>query len=287
MFISGRLKRFTIQSTLMKNQISVKPKKSDPFLGNVHSLMKLTLMKKSKISKLTLDLPELINFEPTGNLVYTYSNPFSNDENRKVRQPSVSRNSAQVESLERTSSSQAQDDNESSGSKEYHMQDDSLLQPKSALHLPPNTPLLPYYVGYGGRSILMSDKVDVMIHAENLISQIADELQPPYEQSMLEKYIILKNLVRIMSREQYSELEDYILRNKDDRYNDKWSILYDVVVQAGTGPALLTIENWIKNKKLGDYEAAQLISKIPKKVRLPDAEYIRTLFVSIHIVHAQ
>jgi len=283
MFISGNLKHFTIQSTLMKNHISVKPKKTDPFLGNVHDLMTLTLTKRNKISKFTLDLPELTNFESTGNLVYTYSNPFSNVENRRMRLPSISRNSEQVESLERSSSS-SQDDNESSSSsKEYHKQDDSLLRLRSALHLAPSVPLLPDYVGYEGRSIQMS-KVDVVKNAGDLISRIADELQLPYAICCctLEKYIILKKIVRTMNREQYSELEDYILRNKDeDRYNDMWSILRDVVTQAGTGPALLTIENWIKNKKFEGVMAARLISQLPKKTRLPDAEYIEKLFVSI------
>jgi len=283
MFISGNLKHFTIHSTLMKNHISVKPEKTDPFLGDVHNFMRLTLMKKNKISKLTLDSPELTNFESTGNLVYTYNNPFSHVENRRMRQPSISRNSEQVESLERpSSSSQDQDDNESSSSsKEYYKQDDSLLHLRSALHLAPSVPLLPYYVGYKGKSIQMSDKVNVVKHAGDLISQIADELQPPYKESTLEKYIILKNLVRTMSRKQYSELEDYILHNKDEQDRDTWSILRDAVTQAGTGPALLTIENWIKNKKLEGVEAARIVSELPKKARLPDAKYVKKLFVSI------
>lgn len=150
----------------------------------------------------------------------------------------------------------------------------------------PNVPLLPYFVGYNGKAIQMSDKIDAVEQAEKLISEIADALQFPYKTSeaTLEKYIILKNLLRTMSYKQLTELENRVLRNnegQDERYNNVWSLFRDVIAQVGTGPALLTIQNWIKTRKVEGIQAARLISQIPKNVRQPTAEYVKAFYVSI------
>ncbi|XP_011695975.1 PREDICTED: vitellogenin-3-like [Wasmannia auropunctata] len=274
MIITGDLKRFTIQSTETKNQVSVKPDVSDPFIGAVHSLTRLTLARRSKVSNPLSDQLESANFESTGNLLYAYNDPFSGSENRKARHPSISQNSAQVQSSESSSSSQS-----SSSEEDAMLLDDSLWQSKAPLHLAPNVPLLPYFVGYKGKTIQMSDKVNVVEHAANLISQIAEEVgsSSKITGDTLEKYTILKNLVRTLNLEQYAELEKRVNSlNKEGQY--VWSILRDVVTHAGTGPALLTIHNWLKTKQIKGIEAASIISQIPRHVRHPTAEYIQAFF---------
>ncbi|XP_011695974.1 PREDICTED: vitellogenin-2-like [Wasmannia auropunctata] len=273
MIITGDLKRFTIQSIQTKNQVSVKPDVSDPYLGAVHSMIKLTLAKKSKVSNPLSDQHESVNLESTGNLLYAYNDPFSSSENRKLRHSSISRNSAQVQSSESSSSSQ------SSSEENVMLLDDSLWQSKAPLHMAPNVPLLPYFVGYKGKTIQMSDKVNVVEQAANLISQIAEEVASPSKtnRDTLEKYTIVKNLIRTMNLKQYAELEQRVNAVNGEDQN-VWSIFRDLVTHAGTGPALHTIQNWIKSKKIKGIEAARIISQIPKHVRHPTAEYVQAFF---------
>lgn len=293
--ISGNLKRFTIQSSVLRNEISVKRENSDSFLGTVHSIMKLILAKKNQISNSMLESQEVTQLESTGNLVYTYNNPFSKSEERRAYNPSISRNSGQVQSSEsssssQSSSSQSSESSESSSSsqssEERHV---SIVQSETALHLAPNVPLLPYFVGYNGKAIQLSDQVNAVERAQSLISQIATELQSPRQitsQNTLEKFTILKNLLRTMSRQQYVELEEQLFSNhytpsQDNSQQDVWRIYRDAVSHAGTGPAFLTLVQWIKSGKVEGIEAARLVSQIPKNVQQPTAEYVKAFFVSI------
>lgn len=293
--ISGDLKRFTIQSSVTKNQISINPKQSDSFLGTVYSIMKLTLAKRNKISDSMLESQELTNLESTGNLVYTYNHPFSKSEERRPNRPNISQNSGQVQSSERSSETSpccsSSESNEtsssSSSSSSSNKKHVSMLQPETALHMAPNVPLLPYFVGYNGKAIRLSDKVNVVDVAYIILYQITEELQDLNQissQTMLEKYTILKNLLRTMNHQEYVELEKQILRNQDkldsSSRNDAWNIYCDVVSHAGTGPALLTIANWLKSKKVEGVKAARLLSQMSKNVREPTAAYLKTYFVS-------
>ncbi|XP_071647177.1 vitellogenin-2-like [Temnothorax longispinosus] len=294
--LSGNLKRFVIQSVVTNAQISVSLGKSNPFLGNVYSVMKLSLVERQKLSNSQLGSLESTNLESIGNLMYTQNNPFSDTENRKERQPSVSWNSMQRQSSESSSSSSQEgaykshsrsSSSSSSSSEENYIPDP---EPTAELHLAPNVPLLPFFIGYKGKNIQMSDKVNAVDDAYNIIYKIADELQNPSQTLRqyvecfcpLEKFVILKNLLRVMNYEQYTELVNRVvsgdgIQNKQ-RHTDSKAVLRDAVAQAGTGPALLTIQNWLHNGKLGDAEAARVISQIPKNVRKPTAKYVRAFF---------
>lgn len=54
----------------------------------------------------------------------------------------------------------------------------------------------------------------------------------------------------------------------------------DAVAQAGTGPALATIRDWIKEEKVKSEEAAELVAVLPFTARTPTPEYVDALFVS-------
>lgn len=284
MIISGNLKHFTIQSTVTKNQISVKPKQSEP-VGAVHTITRLTLIKKGKSSNDMVGSQELNNLESTGNLVYTYNNPFSNSENRRERRPSVSRNSAQVQSSESSSSQNSHRGSSSSSSSSSEENEISNLQSKAAMHLAPNVPLLPYFIGYKGKSIQMSDKIDVVDLTLDLISQIAKEVESPVNPRVtLDKYLKLKDLLRVMNYEQYTEIENRLPKKSSSLLaNVMLSVYRDAVTQAGTGPALLTIGGWLKNRKVEGLEAARILSQIPKIVLQPTEEYVKTFYVSIYL----
>ncbi|XP_011061918.1 PREDICTED: vitellogenin-2-like [Acromyrmex echinatior] len=270
MLLSGHLKKFTIQSVVTKNHISVRPEKTDPFLGNVHSVLKLTLLKKDKISRPLSDSLESTNLESTGNLIYTYNNPFSDSENPIL--PSVSMNSEQIYSSERTSSSEKNWDNQNSFSRSSSDEDQSNILPKRMAM--PNAPKSP---------LLRLMTVTNMEQIKDLILEIATAINSSNDTNLsaMEQYVFLKNFVRIMSLKQIDELEERLrnLKIQDKDYkNVIWSVLRDTVAQVGTEPALLTIHNWLKNKKVEGLEAAKIVSQIARHVNKPTKEYVRMLY---------
>ncbi|KAG5318112.1 VIT1 protein, partial [Pseudoatta argentina] len=270
MLLSGHLKKFTIQSVVTKNHISVKPEKTDPFLGNVHSILKLTLLKKDKISSPLSDSLESTNLKSTGNLMYTYNNPFSDSENPIL--PSVSMNSEQIYSSERTSSSEKNWDNRNSFSSSSSEENQSNILPKRmTMHSAPKSPLLPFMT------------VTNIEQIKNLIHEIAVAIHSSNDTrlSAMEQYVFLKNFMRIMSLKQIGELEEHLhnLKIQDKDYkNVVWSVLRDTVAQVGTEPALLTIHNWLRNNKVEGLEAAKIVSQIPKHVHKPTKEYVRMFY---------
>ncbi|XP_011695972.1 PREDICTED: vitellogenin-1-like [Wasmannia auropunctata] len=279
---TGNLTCFTIQSSSMTDEISINSNINDMYSGVVYSSMNLTLDRMSQISN---PLPSSNNLVSTGNLVYTYNNPFSNQ--RKPRRSSVSRRTLESENHNSNSSS---DDN-SSEERDY-------LQPKPTLDEAPESPLLPYFIGYKGNSIQKSEE-DYILTAARLIGQITGEMEHFPEQILnepftdtLERVTILIRLIRTMNVNQIAEIENKLpelfyqddrnrLSNKEEQkvYDQAaWDVFCSTVAYAGTGPALIAIKNWIKTGKLEGKQAAQIISKIPKAAIAPTAEYIAAFF---------
>ncbi|XP_011879026.1 PREDICTED: vitellogenin-3-like [Vollenhovia emeryi] len=280
--ISGDLKSFTIHSAVMKNIITITNKKDDPALGTVNSVLKLHLIKKEKLPESSVEIFETNTrknkLQSTGNLLYVYNNPFSETENRKERRPTISKNSAQVESMEMEKLSSENELSSWSSSEEL-----SDVKSQTKLHLPPNAPLLPFFVGNKGKSIVMSGKFDAVKEARDLISQITDELQTPSQkmgQEMLEKFTNLKNLLRTMNRKQYEELQNAVLTKGEhsEDHKDAWPVLRDAVAHAATGPALLTIKSWLTSRLLKGVEAARVVSQISKNVREPSDKYLMAFY---------
>lgn len=107
--------------------------------------------------------------------------------------------------------------------------------------------------------------------AARLIDQITGEieyfsvdiLQQSFTET-LERFIILIRLIRTMNVKQIAEVENKLLelfyqdkRNKFSNKEDKkfydqtaWDVFRHAVPHAGTGPAFITIKNWIMNRKL-------------------------------------
>lgn len=262
--------------------------------------MNLTL---AKMEKMTNPLPTVNNPESTGNLVYIYSNPFSDTEERRVSKTAM--NSNQITSDNSLSSSEEKlkqdpnlrtDSTSSSSSSISSSEENDFWQPKPTLEDAPQNPLLPHFIGYKGKHIGKSGKVDVIKAAKELISQIANELEDASNipvHATLEKFTILCNLLRTMNRKQMTELETNMQISPNElKPNDKsqvikrntWTVFRDAITQAGTGPAFLTIKEWIERDNIRGMEAASIVSKLPKTVRTPTDSYIRSFFVSNHII---
>jgi len=186
----------------------------------------------------------------------------------------------------------------------YNSPFSSQPKPEPKLDEAPENLLLPYFIGYKGKSIQESEENYALV-AAYLIGQITGEieyfpvelLKHPFNET-LERFTILIRLIRTMNVEQIAEVENKLpeLFYQDSRskftsdenqksYNQTvWDVLCHAVAHAGTGPTLITIKNWIKNGKLKGIQAARIISKIPKSALAPTAEYVTAFFVNIFII---
>jgi len=220
--------------------------------------------------------------------------------------PHIARNSLPVLSSESSESSseerqQWQDikDPEDSSSESINSMPNSnergYLHSKPLIDQVPDNPLLPYFVGYKGKTIHNAEEVDVMEAAALLIKELPENIDSTqlrgFQPGLLDKFTILTRLIRTMNCKQINELQEKVTAiSTPENLNDElkkeyhqyyWSVLRDAVAHAGTGPAFITIKDWIMKKQLKGLEAARIISKLPKTLRTPTTDYIRAFFVSI------
>ena len=274
--VSGSLKRFAIQSSVTTSQMFISPRFYDYQNGMVASKMNLTLRSMERISR-PLHLPS--NPESTGNLVYIYNNPFSDIEERRAPRP-----------IDASKFNQGRTSESASSSSISSSEENTFWQPRPRLSDAPQNPLLPNFVGYKGKVIGKSDEINVVDATKELVSDIAKEIEDPSnipDNETLEKFTILCSLIRTMSRKQIMEAEGNLAVSPNElKSNDRsqafkqnaWAVFRDAITQAGTGPALLTIKNWVEKNVVRGLEAADIVSRIPKNARVPTAEYIRELF---------
>ncbi|XP_011879024.1 PREDICTED: vitellogenin-1-like [Vollenhovia emeryi] len=291
--ISGNLKRFTIQSSVTTNKILISSKIDDTYASAVYSRVNLTLDRMSTVSDL---MPVSNNLMSTGNLVYLYNSPFSN-QHRPHRPIDIlsslaARTSERHVSNRSSEKSHGDDDGRSNSNSEER----DYFQPKPNLSDAPESPILPYFVGYKGNSILKSEKNFTAI-ACNLIGWITEKIASYgafmwapsiLETDLPEKYIVLVRLMRTMNVAQITEIEETLselMARDSSHYEHKkllhetaWDILRNAIAHIGTGPALITIKSWIQNKKIEGMQAANIISRIPKAALTPTAEYVRAFF---------
>ncbi|XP_017797232.1 PREDICTED: vitellogenin-like [Habropoda laboriosa] len=302
--ISGDLKTFTIQSSVTTSKMFISPRLYDYQNGVVVSRMNLTLGDVKKIKK---PLSSSSNLESIGNLVYVYDNPFSDVDERRINK--VSLNSKQTltsDSLSSISSSEEVKNKEvkneqnlrsvssasasSSSSSISSSEENTFWQPKPTLEDAPQNPLLPNFIGYQGKFIGKSGEVDVTKAIKELVFQIANELEDPSNmpnEDTLDKFTVVCSLIRTMSRRQISQMLNTMhfspneLKSSDKSQaivQNAWAVFRDAIAQAGTGPALLIIKNWIEKKEISVSEAEDILYRLPKTARTPTAEYVKVLF---------
>nr|WRI53860.1 vitellogenin [Bombus eximius] len=296
--VSGTLESYTIQSAVTTNIMLINPRFHGNEQGLVASRVNLTL---ASVKKITSPLPKPSTAESTGNLVYIYSNPYSDKEERRVGNivedsdkvlilDSISSISSSEEATKDQNHQSILSDLFSSFSSISSSEEDHYWQPKPTMEDAPQNPLLPLFIGYYGKYIGKSNEVDVVAKSKELISQIANEMEDPngvYENQILEKFTILCSLFCAMNKQQLLQVDkDVRLSPNELKSTDKtlapkrnaWSVLKFAVAQAGTGPAFLVIKNWIETKEIDPETAADLLSKLPKTARTPTAEYIQEFF---------
>lgn len=290
--ISGSLKRFVIQSSVSTSKVAVSPRLYDDQTAIVISRMNVTLASMKTIGK---HIPSPADPESTGNLVFVYDNPFSDNEQRRNSVASKQGISSKWNDefmdfdKERLRNELYPDRHDSSSLSDS--EENGFWQPKPSLEDAPQNPLLPHFIGNNGKHVgHSSGNIDVVSAAKDIIFDIANNLETPSEipeQETLEKFTVLTSLLRTMNKRKLIELENALGINVDElNSEDKsqavkqnaWAVFRDTVTQAGTGPALLIIKKWIENKDLACMDAADVVTRIPKNARLPTDEYIRTFF---------
>ncbi|XP_014605280.1 PREDICTED: vitellogenin-like [Polistes canadensis] len=292
MVLSGTLKNFIVQSAVTRTKIIMKPRLVDEQESIVMSKMNVTLV---SVQEMTNQIPEPSRPISTGNLVYTYNDPFSENERRRPGQPSESFNSM---SNEVDSNSESNEElqlireqyGQSFKTNVVNDEDKRYWQKKPTLQDAPRNPFLPLFIGNKGKAVLLSDKTDFIKMVSTLVEEIANEIENPNtmpEQETLDKFTILSRLISSMSLEQINKAERNLHSvwneiSPDERNQIKNENIRDVyrdaIASAGTGPALMTIKRWIENKQIKEFEAAEVVSAIPKTARIPTAEYVDTLF---------
>lgn len=166
-------------------------------------------------------------------------------------------------------------------------------QPMPSLQSPPNTPFLPFFIGNKGNLIHSYKKIDGVSAAVKLAKEIAYDLQNPNVitgEDTLTKFNILTRVIRVLSASQIQQISEKLYypaekanpQSESESYKYRaWVAFRDAVAQAGTGPALVTIQQWIKNYQITGERAAQLLAVLPKTARYPTLEYMNYFFVSI------
>lgn len=165
----------------------------------------------------------------------------------------------------------------------------------SELKQPPESPLLPYFVGYMGKSIKGVDNMNLVKRARDIAIEIGREMQnPEYIPSghTLSKYVTLSSLVRIMNEKEIEQVGESLYKNSnkeegggdggegggDGGDDDAWKGFRDAVAESGTGPALLVVKNWILEGKMSGENAAEMISATAQSVRYPTETYIEEFY---------
>lgn len=157
----------------------------------------------------------------------------------------------------------------------------------------PETPLLPFTVGYKGNSIQHAKQINVVVEVEKMAQEIGQDLQNPNkiaEANTLEKFIILVRLLRTMNAKQIDEVQRQLYApaeqtdfqsTKSSVRNAAWKAFRDAAAEAGTPPAANQVMEWVEEKKVKGEEAAQLIATMGKSIRYPTEQLMQRFFVSI------
>uniref|UniRef100_A0A0K8SAK3 Vitellogenin-1 n=1 Tax=Lygus hesperus TaxID=30085 RepID=A0A0K8SAK3_LYGHE len=156
--------------------------------------------------------------------------------------------------------------------------------------MPPQSPFLPYFIGNQGNSIQASKQIDGVQAIQKLAKQIGAEVQQPNAipgDNTLSRFDIMSRVIRTMSAEQLKKATENLYfphskasakSSQDAQSYQAWTAFRDAVAQAGTGPALLALKDWIMSHKVNGQEAAELLSAVSNSARTPTPEYMDAFF---------
>ncbi|XP_052132925.1 vitellogenin-like, partial [Frankliniella occidentalis] len=189
------------------------------------------------------------------------------------------------------SSSSDSDSSSSSSSSSSTSSSEEWFQDMPKMNEAPKNPMLPYFVGYMGSSIQASNQINAIQAVQKLCQQIAHEIQNPNqipEKATLAKFSILARLIRTMDAKQLEQASQQLYTSASSKSASQsqsatekvaaWKAFRDAVAQAGTGPALQLIKEWIQNHKIQGEEAAEIVATLPMAARVPTKQYMDAFF---------
>nr|AGJ71349.1 vitellogenin [Chrysopa septempunctata]QBC41006.1 Vg1 [Chrysopa pallens] len=302
--ISGNLNRYTIQSSVTTNKIIVSPTLYNSQNGMVVSRFNITLEKVQSSSKPQSKLRSPISI---GNLVYSYNSPFAADNQVRPAKssspysPSVqididfdsdsseerrfyekrARSTRSVESENWGLLAGSPSSSEESNNNSYDADD---YQPMPTLEHAPEIPMYPFTMGNQGRSVkfAIDSTKSIMQLVQELAQQIENPNLIPKDQS-LSKFTLLVDIVRVMKATELKQMGKLLFDKKQQLQDNgsaqlAWKVYRDAVTECGTGPALLTIKEWIQTNKIHGEEAAAILASLSHNVLHPTEEYVRVFY---------
>ncbi|KAH1029837.1 hypothetical protein HUJ05_002996 [Dendroctonus ponderosae] len=279
--LTGQLSKYTIQSSQTVNKIIINPTLNGKQRGSAVSSLNMTLVEVKSQTKQPQEMSSPIDI---GNLVYTYEHPFASS--NKVQRKLQGKDLASGESEEHTprgkrSLLQSIKKSILGEHTEANSEEQVQYQMRPQMEESPESPLLPYYMGYHGKSIKANSDFDVKETAQRMSREISDDLAEPDQiltQSTLSKYAMLVSLVRLMNQKEIRAVTQQLYKPEQQQQQGSWMTFRDAVSEAGTGPAFLAIEEWISTKKAEKGEAAELVASMANSVRVPTEEYMQKFF---------
>ncbi|RZC42857.1 vitellogenin [Asbolus verrucosus] len=285
--ITGDLKHYIIQSSVTVDQIVLSPTMGDKQKGSVNTMVNLTLLS-------LVQQPH--RWEPPSDpvsvgLVYRYNKPFDAS-NEPIPAEDYPHDSAPDSVEAKNSEENSQRYKRAIGgspnalrkSFKYNFPDDLGPQPyyqeEPTLNDPPQSPLLPFTVGYDGQSITKKENIAEV--TRKLAQKIGQEVQQPEQiptKNTVGKFLILTSLLRVMNQQQMQEVAEQL--NNREPHGPRaaaWKTYRDAVAQAGTGPALITIKEWIKTNKIANNTAAAVVATAANSARQPTDKYVKAYF---------
>ncbi|KAL0267736.1 UNVERIFIED_CONTAM: hypothetical protein PYX00_009919 [Menopon gallinae] len=285
--LSGNLRQYTIHSSETTNIVTLTPElNNNNEKGTVLSRVNLTLM---SVGPAKQQVEQPTHAQTIKNLVYNYNHPNSNDrearnkwdqQNELPRSQSRSRFGRSINEETTYGRKSSHDSDESISAEEWHQETPTLTSA-------PQNPFLPYFVGCEGHSIQHCQNVNVNQVVKKLSEQIGTQLQEPShipQINTLERFSILVRTIRTMSVEQLHQAsEELWVKESDNTGAQKpgrsyWMAFRDAVAQAGTGPALVIIKEWILTDKIHREEAAQIVASLAESTMHPTSEYMKQFF---------
>ncbi|XP_044741123.1 vitellogenin-like isoform X2 [Chrysoperla carnea] len=302
--ISGNLKRYTIQSSVTTNKIIVSPTLYNSQNGMVVSRFNITL---ERVQSSTEEKPKLQSPVSVGNLVYSYNSPFAAENQVHAGKPntvrqSVNRNEIDFDSesseerrnhekRERSTRSihsdnwgrdvSSSDSSEETSDNSYDADD---YQPMPTLQHAPENPLLPLFIGNRGRSVKFA--IEPAQSIVRIVQELAHQIENPNlipKDQLLSRFTLLVDLIRMMNAAELKEIGQKLFDKKQQQQENvnaqlAWKVYRDAVTESGTGPALLTIKEWIQTKKISGEEAAAILASLANNVSHPTEEYVRVFY---------
>lgn len=290
--VTGTLRSYTIQSSVTTNKVILSPQVYNNQKGEVVSRVNVTLVAVQSSSGHGTSTTTPTNPQTLKKLVYDFNSPFTTDVQARERWGQrQEQNIVKTTGGDENSFQYQMRSTRSIDEKTLILANEGWYQPQPKMTQAPETPFLPYFVGYGGHSIQHSKDLNVNQVVRKMTEKIGQTLQEQShvsKENTLERFTTLTAIVRTMNAKQLEQTVQELYTAEPENTQEvsgtkrnAWMVFRDALAQAGTGPALTCISTLITTKKVKGTEAATLVSTMAQTARYPTTEYMNTFFVSI------